>query len=140
VAHAADRDANSALRARFAEVYGQYERLRAGMDELQHKLAALQVSAESADGYVRATVGPRGQLVRLVLDRRVYGAYEPAALAETITSTVRTAADRSVEQVQQIVGGYLPPGSAAADYLRDNKFSTLMRRHDAALREESSDE
>jgi DNA-binding protein YbaB len=134
----ADRDANRALRARFADVYGQYERLRAGMDDLQRKLAALQVSSESADGYVRATVGPRGHLVNLALDPRVYRAYGAKALAEKITEVVQAATDKAVDQVQQLVAGYLPAGSPAVDFLKDNQFSTLMRRHDAALRDQEA--
>jgi DNA-binding protein YbaB len=135
VAQTADRDANRALRARFDEVFGQYQRLRSGMDEMQRRLAGLRVTAESDDGYVRATVGPRGQLVDLTLDQRVYREGDAQALARKITATVQRATARAVEQVQQIVGGYLPPGSAAVDYLKDNDFATLMRRHDAAMRE-----
>lgn len=55
-----DRDANRALRARFDEVYGQYQRIRSGLDELQVKLAELRVTERSDDGQVIATVGARG--------------------------------------------------------------------------------
>jgi DNA-binding protein YbaB len=137
VAQTADRDANRGLRARFDEVYGQYERLRAGMDELQRKLATFQVTAESDDGYVRATVGPRGQLVKLVLDQRVYRDDDADSLARKITSTVQAATAQSGEQVQQLVAGYLPPGSGAVDFLKDNNFASLMRRTDALMREET---
>jgi DNA-binding protein YbaB len=139
VAQTADRDANRALRERFGEVYGQYQRLRSGMDELQQKLAQLQVSAESEDGYVRATVGPRGHLVALKLDPRVYRDGDADALARKITATVQEATSRATDQVQQLVAGYLPRGSAAADFLKDNSFATLMRRHDAAMREAQGD-
>jgi len=139
VAQTADRDANRALRARFDEVYGQYRRLRSGMDELQQRLAGFQVTAESEDGLVRATVGPRGQLVKLTLDPRVYREPDADVLSRTITRTVQRATEIAAEQVQQLVAGYLPPGSAAADYLKDNNFATLMRRHDAAMREAERD-
>jgi DNA-binding protein YbaB len=139
VAETADRDANRALRARFDEVYGQYRRLRSGMDELQQRLAGLRVSAHSEDGYVRATVGPRGQLVELKLDPRVYRDPDAEALARKITKTVQQATERASEQVQQMVSGYLPAGSATVDFLKDNSFATLMRRHDAAMREAERD-
>jgi DNA-binding protein YbaB len=138
VPHSADRDANRALRARFDDVYAQYQRLRSGMDELQQKLTALQVTAQSDDGYVRATVGPRGQLVKLVLDPRLYRDGDADALAGKITKTVQKAAVKASEQVQHLVAGYLPPGSGAVDFLKDNNFGSLMRRHDAALREEAT--
>jgi DNA-binding protein YbaB len=139
VAEQADRDANRALRARFDEVYGQYRRLRSGMDELQQRLATLRVTAESEDGYVRATVGPRGQLVELKLDPRIYREGDADALARKITGTVQAATERAADQVQHLVAGYLPAGSPAVDYLKDNSFATLMRRHDAAMREADGD-
>lgn len=139
MAQTADRDANRALRARFDEVYENYQRLRSGMDELQAKLASLQVTAESPDGRVKATVGPRGQLVKLTLDPRIYREGDAEALARKITKTVQDATNRVVDQVQQLVSGYLPQGSAAVDYLKDNNFATLMRRHDAVMREANED-
>jgi DNA-binding protein YbaB len=138
VAHTADRDANRALRARFDEVFGQYQRLRSGMDELQRKLAALQVTAESSDGQVRATVGPRGQLVKLTLDPMIYRDGDPDVLARKITETVQRATELSADEVQRLVGDYLPAGSAAVDYLKDNSFATLLRRQDAMMREEAT--
>src|ERR1700761_6889440 len=83
VADTADRDANHAQRARFDEVFGQYERLRAGLDDIQQKVADLRGTAESDEALVRATVGGRGQLVNLKLDRRVF-LMDPAELARTI--------------------------------------------------------
>ncbi|MEV1288698.1 YbaB/EbfC family nucleoid-associated protein [Micromonospora sp. NPDC049679] len=137
MAQAADRDANRALRARFDEVYGQYERLRSGLDDLQQRLAKLRVSARSEDGHVTATVGPRGQLVALELDPRIYRDHNVDALAAKITSTIQQATDRATAAVQELVGGYLPAGSGAADYLKDGNFGSLLRRTDAAMREEA---
>lgn len=139
MAQPANRDANRALRARFDEVYGQYQRLRSGMDELQQKLAALRVTAESEDGHVRVTVGSRGQLITLSLDPRIYRDGDAEALAQKITKTVQAATAGSADEVRQLVSGYLPQGSAAADFLKDNNFDTLMRRHDAVMREETGD-
>ncbi|SDY71705.1 Conserved DNA-binding protein YbaB [Micromonospora pattaloongensis] len=137
MAQTADRDANRALRARFDEVFGQYERLRSGLDDLQQRLARLRVTAESEDRHVKATVGPRGQLIKLELDPRIYRDHNVEALAAKITSTVQQATERATSDVQELVRGYLPPGSGAADYLRDGNFGSLLRRSDAALREEA---
>jgi DNA-binding protein YbaB len=133
----ADRSANRALRARFDEVYGQYERLRSGLADMQQRLATLQVTERSDDGHVTATVGPRGQLVKLELDRRIYRDNDVDALAAKITDTVRRASEAASTQVQELVGGYLPADSGAADFLKDGDFGTLLRRSDAALREEA---
>ena len=82
MAQTADRDANQALRARFDEVYGQYQRLRVGLDDLQRTARRVAGSRPSSDdGLVTATVGPRGQLVTLQLDRRAYRDHDPDQLA-----------------------------------------------------------
>ncbi|MEO3744457.1 YbaB/EbfC family nucleoid-associated protein [Plantactinospora sp. B5E13] len=133
----ANRDANRALRARFDEVYGQYERLRSGLADLQGQLAAFRATESSDDGLVTATVGPRGQLVKLELDRRIYRDGDANALAAKITATVQRAADAASVGVQGLVGNYLPAGSGAADFLKDGDFGSLLRRSDAALREEA---
>ena len=114
MAQTADRDANRALRARFDEVYDQYQQLRSGMDELQQRLAETQATERSADGQVTATVGPRGQLVRLELDPGIYRDRDAEALAAKITETVQRAATSVTTMVEQLVGGYLPAGSGAA--------------------------
>jgi DNA-binding protein YbaB len=129
----ADRDANGALRARFTEVYDQYERLRAGLDDLRERLTRVQITAESPDGLVRATVGARGQLAMLVLHPDIYRHRDAEALAEKITRTVQRAASGASTAVRDLVGGYLPAGSGAAEFLQDNDFGAPRSRHDAAL-------
>ena len=137
MAQTADREANRALRARFDEVYGQYERLRAGLDELRQRLATLRVTERSADGQVTATVGPRGQLIKLELDPRIYRDHDVDALAAKIIATVDKAVASATAAVQDLVGGYLPAGSGAVDFLKDGDFGSLLRRGDAALRAEA---
>jgi DNA-binding protein YbaB len=131
----ANRDANHALRARFDDVFGQYQRLRSGMDDLQQRLAELRVSAESEDGLIRATVGPRGQLIDLRLDRRIYRDMDAAELSRKIVTTTEQAATQMAEQVQQMMAGYLPADSGPMQYIRDNDFGSLLRRQDAIMRE-----
>jgi DNA-binding protein YbaB len=135
VAQTADRDANRALRARFDDVFGQYQRLRSGMGELRQRLAALTVTAESPDRLVRATVGPRGQLVDLTIEPRAYREHDPASLARTITKTVQDAVARTTDRVQDLVAGYLPADSGAAGFLRDGDFGHLLKRQDAIMRD-----
>jgi DNA-binding protein YbaB len=131
----ANRDANHALRARFDDVFGQYQRLRSGMDDLQQRLAELRVSAESEDGLIRATVGPRGQLIDLRLDRRIYRDMDAAELSRKIVTTTEQAATQMAEQVQQMMAGYLPADSGPMQFIKDNDFGSLLRRQDAIMRE-----
>lgn len=120
VAETADRDANSALRDRLAEVYGRYERLRSEMEDLQRRLASLRVTATSADGMIRATVDPRGQLVELSLDRRVCGGADTEHLSRTIVAVARDAAQRTAAQVEAMMAEHLPPESGALRFFREN--------------------
>ncbi|WP_433299449.1 YbaB/EbfC family nucleoid-associated protein [Actinoplanes sp. CA-030573] len=120
----ADRDANQALRDRLSEVYGQYAQLRSDLDVLQERLAALRVSAASADGGVRATVDPRGRLVELSLDPDA--CRDPELLARTIVATAQEAASQTAGQVEQLLAGYLPADSATLRFLRDNDLGSLL--------------
>jgi DNA-binding protein YbaB len=131
----ADRDANHALRARFDDVVSQYQRLRHGLDDIQERLSRMAVTAESADGTVRATVGARGQLIDLRLDREIYRRGDPDELARTILRTVEQAVAKTTGQVQEMVGEYLPAGSAAAGFVRDGNFGNLLARQDRIMRE-----
>lgn len=133
MAETADRDANHALRARFDDVYGQYHRLRSGMDEIQRRLTTMQVSAESADGLVRATVGARGQLIDLRLDRRIYSESDEGMLGRTIVATVQQAAAQTTQQVEELMAAYLPAESGPMRFLKDNDFGSLLRRSDAIM-------
>lgn len=131
----ADRDANHALRARLDDVVGQYQRLRSGIDDVQRRLAELQVSADSEDGLIRATVGPRGQLLDLRLDRRIYRDMDAAELGRRIVATVEQAAARAATEVEELVAGCLPADSGPMRFLKDNNLGTLLRRQDAIMRE-----
>ena len=118
VAQTADRDANHALRARFEEVYGQYQRLRSGMDELQtarHLPGDRRIRRRAGPGNGRSARSARRAGAR---SPRLPGTQRRVAGIK-ITATVR-APQRSVEEVQQMLAGYLPPGSGAVDFLKDD--------------------
>jgi DNA-binding protein YbaB len=136
VAETADRDVNRALRARFDDVYGQYQRLRSGMDDVQRRLGEMRVSADSGDGLIRATTDARGRLVDLRLDRRVYQIMDPAELARSIVATVEHATTRTTEQVQELMAACLPRDSGPMRFLRDNDLGSLLRRQDEVMRDE----
>lgn len=128
-----DRDANRALRARFDKVYGQYEQLRSGLDELQSRLADLRVTERSADGQVTATVGARGQLITVEVHPSVYLDRDAKALSRKITSTVQQATVAAMTATQELVSGYLPAGAGSVDFLRSGDFGSLLGRADAVM-------
>ncbi|HEX5946000.1 MAG TPA: YbaB/EbfC family nucleoid-associated protein [Acidimicrobiales bacterium] len=129
-----DRDANRALRERFDDVYGQYQRLRSGLDELQTRLAELRVTERSDDGQVTAIVGARGELISVELTPAVYHDRDAKGLARKITETVHRASATAAASTQQLVAAYLPGGSGPVDFLRTGDFGSLLGRADTALR------
>ena len=106
------------------------------MDDLQSRLASLQVSAVSDDGLAKATVDSRGHLVDLSIDRAAYLSVDAEQLEQTIVATARTAASRTAGRIEELMSGYLPPDSGALQFLRDHDFDSLMRRSDAIVRHE----
>ena len=89
------------LQARADELMEEFHRLRSGVTELQQQLQAIRVVVQSDDRLITATVGPRGQLLNLELDPRIYRDPNSRKLASTITETiqrgVRQVADRTLE-------------------------------------------
>jgi DNA-binding protein YbaB len=130
MAEYADRDANRGLKARFAEIQGSYERVRDGLAEFQQRLAALQVTATSAEDLVSATVDARGQLVRLGLHPRVLRARNHEELEQLILSTVRRATAQATDQVADLMAELSPTGSNAAAFVRSGDYNDLLRRTD----------
>ncbi|MDG4808006.1 YbaB/EbfC family nucleoid-associated protein [Micromonospora sp. WMMD1120] len=129
----ADRSGNRELRARFDDVYGQYQQLRSGLDTLQTRLAELRVTRRSADGQVTATVGAQGRLLGVELTPAVYRDRDAGALGRKITETIQDAAEAAADATRDLVAETMPAGSGSADFLRTGDFGTLLGRADAVL-------
>ncbi|MGC4772433.1 YbaB/EbfC family nucleoid-associated protein [Micromonospora sp. DT44] len=128
-----DRDANRELRARFDDVYGQYQQLRSGLDTLAARLAELRVTRRSSDGHVTATVDAQGQVIEVVLAPAAYRARDAEALGRKITETIRAAVAAATQATQALVAETMPAGSGSADFLRTGDFGALLGRADAVL-------
>jgi DNA-binding protein YbaB len=105
-----------------------------GISELQQRSRAITGEAWSDDGYVRALVGPRGQLLELELDPRVFRKPDSKALAALIVATQRNATHDALAKVDQLVQESLP-GDLRPDRVNGTGLSTWLRTDDAALRE-----
>jgi DNA-binding protein YbaB len=116
----------SGLRALAEELTGQLAKVRSGLDDLQKELGAVTATVKSPDGYVTATVGPRGQLVRLQLDGRIYRNPDSAKLAATITETIQKATIQAGEKAQEVTAKYAP-GVDVSGYLKGNLTHRLNR-------------
>jgi DNA-binding protein YbaB len=130
MARTADRNVNHALMARFAEVQGQYERMRDGLADLQRHLARMLITVKSTDELVTATVNARGQLSKLELDARAYHELTPEELAASITATCRQATEQATRDVGDALREYLPPSSGASRFAQSGDFGDLLARYD----------
>jgi DNA-binding protein YbaB len=120
-----------ALRAQADELMAQFERMRAGAGDLQQKLRTLSASVTSKDGLVTATVGPRGQLIRLELDPRIYRRPNSRELAATITETVQRATTKAMDQVEELCRPFIPDAQFQAHMNFD--FEGIFRQLDSDL-------
>ncbi|WP_433083599.1 YbaB/EbfC family nucleoid-associated protein [Dactylosporangium sp. CA-052675] len=105
---------NRALRARADELAGELERMRSGMGTLQQKLQAITATAKSDDGFITAVVGPRGQLIRLDIDARVYRRPDSRQLAQSITKTIQAASADAMRQVTEACKPFMAESTVQA--------------------------
>ncbi|GGO77448.1 YbaB/EbfC family nucleoid-associated protein [Nonomuraea cavernae] len=94
--------------------------------ELHAQARAVRVTETSADALVSATVGARGELIRLDLDPRIYRRPDSRQLADTITETVGRAAAKARERVVEIFAPLIPPDQMEAHIEGD--VETAMRQ------------
>jgi DNA-binding protein YbaB len=78
------------------------------MAEVQKQILGVTGVAWSDDRMVKALVGPRGQLVDLEIDPRVYRRPNSKALAASIVATVRAAAEQAAAKTQSIMDENMP--------------------------------
>jgi DNA-binding protein YbaB len=104
-----------------------------GMGDMQRSVARVTGTAWSEDRFVKAVVGPRGQLVDLEIDPRVFRKPDSKELASTILATVRAAVDQANARSQELLDALVPKD------LRDIRLGGVdlrefSRTHDADLR------
>lgn len=99
---------NAALQEQADQLRGDFQRMLTEGPEAAARARQITVTRKSRDGLVSVTVGPRGDLVQLDLDPRVYRRPDSRALAETIVETVQAAAVEAQEQVVEALSAALP--------------------------------
>lgn len=90
------------MRAQASDLAGQLERITGAFTDLQRRVEAVSVTAESRDGQVRVTVGHDGTVRDLWLDSRIYHTPDAAELARTILDTITVAAQEARQRVKDI--------------------------------------
>ena len=75
---------------------------------MQRQLMRVTGTAWSDDRMVKAVVGPRGQLIELDIDPRVYRKPNSKALAASIVATVHAAVDDVLREGAEILDQNIP--------------------------------
>ena len=115
------------LQARADELMEEFHRLRSGVADLQEQLRAIEVVVHSDDRLITATIGPRGQLVSLDLDPRIYRDPNSRKLAAAITETVQKGARQVADRTLELCRPFLPEENVRAQLNGDlDSFFTRL--------------
>ncbi len=111
-----------------------YERLQADMQEMQKELITTRALGTCDNGLVHATVGPRGQLVDLVINPQVYRRPDADELADMVLEATNNAVALVGEQVGEILARHVPE-EVRATAMKQFDFANFDHRFDADLPE-----
>lgn len=91
--------------------------------------------AWSDDGLIKAVVGPRGQLLELDLDPRIFRKPDSKALSAAILATVRNAVEEAMTKHRELIDEALPSdlrpgkiGGMAVEELMKSDDATLLAK------------
>ncbi len=79
-------------------------------DKLQAELVEMRVEAAAGGGVVKATLNGQKELLALEIDPAAVDPDDVEMLQDLVVAAVNEASRRVDEQVQQKVGGMMPPG------------------------------
>lgn len=114
------------LQAYADELRATFMQLQDRGTELHAKARAIQVTERSRDGMVTVTVGPRGDLLGVDIDPRIYRRPDARGLADSITETVQRAAAKAQEQIIEIFEPLIPAEQMQAHL--DGDLETVMNQ------------
>ncbi|GII78355.1 hypothetical protein Sru01_33370 [Sphaerisporangium rufum] len=121
------------MEAYVEELRATFQRVQDEGPALHERAKNLQVTEKSADGLISATVGARGDLIRLDIDPRVYRRPDARHLADSVTETIHRAADQARRQVVEIFEPLIPREQMEAHL--DGDLDRVMTQMATQLRE-----
>ncbi|KQS73734.1 YbaB/EbfC family nucleoid-associated protein [Modestobacter sp. Leaf380] len=110
---------NAALQEQAEGLRADFQRMLTEGPEAAARARQITVTRKSRDGLVSVTVGPRGDLVTLDIDPRVFRRPDSRALADTIVETVQAAAAEAEEMVVETMSSVLPREAVEAQLSGD---------------------
>jgi hypothetical protein len=114
-------------------MFDDVKRAWSQLDDVQDRMLRVTGVAWSADQTVKVVVGPRGQLMELEIDPRVYRRPNSKALAAAIVATSRLAVEDVTRQVKAILDETVP-ADLRLTRVGGVDVDTLMHSHDADVR------
>jgi DNA-binding protein YbaB len=124
--------------AAFGEMVGDLRRSLDNVGNLQKQLLKVTGTAWSDDRLIKAVVGPRGHLIELDLDPRIYRKPNSKALSAAISATIREAVEDVLRQNKEILDENLPSDMRLG--VADSRLAKLVHQHDADVIAEGSDD
>jgi len=93
----------------------QAQQMQSKMAEMQEKLAALEVTGQSGGGMVVATLGGKGDVRRVKIDKSLVDPNDVEVLEDLLVAALNDARAKvdavAAEQMREMTGGLnLPPG------------------------------
>jgi DNA-binding protein YbaB len=121
-------------------MFGDLKRAWSELDDVQKRMLKVTGVAWSDDRTIKAVVGPRGHLLELEIDPRVYRKPNSKALSAVIVATVRSAVEDATRQTKAILDESLPSDMRLMK-IGNMDAERLMHSHDADVRlKEDEDE
>src|SRR6185369_4389434 len=99
-------EASMVDRPDWGALYSAFDDMRkaiGGLEETQRQILKVTAVAWSEDRPVKPVVGPRGQLIDLEIDPKVYRKPNSKALSATILATVRSAVDDAMAKTRKLM-------------------------------------
>lgn len=122
------------------ELVGDLRRATAGIPDMQRRMLQVTGVAWSDDRMIKAVVGPRGHLLELDIDPRVFRKPDSRALSAAIVATVRRAVEEATQQTRTILDEGLPSDMRVTGKVGDVDVATLVYGHDADVRLRGDDD
>ena len=93
----------------------QAQQMQAKMQEMQQRLAEMEVEGASGGGMIKVTATGKGDVKRLKIDKSLVDPNDVEVLEDLIVAAINDARSKadamSVEEMQKLTGGLnLPPG------------------------------
>jgi DNA-binding protein YbaB len=110
------------------------------LGEVQRRMRRVTGTGHSPDRLVTATVGPRGQLVDLEIDPRVFRNPDSRGLADAILAASRAAVDDANARTMSVVDETVPETLRRGPFGGEDSLADLVGRHDAEVAAEGGDD